>query len=64
MFSDDTKIKIPLLEIESINKKSNAKVFDNSINIQMKDGTSHFFTSFLYRDECYNLIMALLNKTQ
>ena len=33
MFGEDTKIKIPLNDIKSINKKSNAKVFDNSINI-------------------------------
>lgn len=61
-FGNKTKIKIPLKEIKSIVKQKNAVIFDNSIEILLKNGSSMFFTSFLNRNECFRLIAQMINK--
>lgn len=37
----------------------NAKIFDNSINITTVDRIEFFFTSFVYRDLCYDVLYTL-----
>ena len=56
-----TKLVIPLEDIESVNKKSNLKIFKNSIEIKTIK-TSLFFTSFLFRDKCYEILLAQINE--
>jgi hypothetical protein len=47
---------IPFKNILRLEKKYNAKVFDNSISIITKDDKEIFFTSFVYRDQAYDLM--------
>jgi len=54
-----TTLIIPLDKITSIEKKSNLKIFPNSIEITTDKGKL-FFTSFLFRNQCYNLIKTQL----
>ena len=54
-----TKLIIPLEKIKKVSKKSNLKIFQNSIEIETDKGVL-FFTSFLFRNQCYNLIMEQL----
>ena len=55
-----TKLIIPLKDIISISKKSNL-IFKNSIEIKTEKAAL-FFTSFLFRDSCYQLISSQLNE--
>eukprot|EP00892_Ulva_mutabilis_P009752 jgi/Ulvmu1/7149/UM034_0056.1 len=52
-----TVLTIKTNSIESIAPKSNL-LFPNSIEIIETDGTRHFFTSFLSRERCLDLIMS------
>lgn len=56
-----TKLIIPLEDIESVSKKSNLKIFKNSIEIKTIK-TSLFFTSFLFRDKCYEILSSQINE--
>jgi len=49
-------ISIPFHKIVSIKKERTALLFDNAISIQVEDGTIHFFSSFVHRDETFNLL--------
>lgn len=65
-FGKDTKIAIPLDHIKVLEKRVNAIFFDNSIAVITKDDSETFFTSFIQRDKCFELIKGLLegeNKT-
>ena len=59
-FGKDTKITIPLDDIMSLEKRVNAIFFDNSIAVITKDDKETFFTSFIQRDKCFEVIKALL----
>lgn len=50
IFGKETKIMIPLTNIQRIEKKTNVVVFSNSISIFTKEGREIFITSFVYRD--------------
>lgn len=50
-----TVLKIKISQIQSVVPKSNL-MFPNSIEIVEIDGTRHFFTSFLSRERCLELI--------
>ena len=52
----ETKFLIPFSDILKIEKKVNALVFDNSIQITTKDGKEIFFASFVYRDIAFDVI--------
>jgi hypothetical protein len=56
----ETKLIIPLIDIVKIDKKYNLKIFDNSILITTKN-SEMFFTSFVYRDNCFQIIKNLMN---
>ncbi|MCQ2815809.1 MAG: GRAM domain-containing protein, partial [archaeon] len=56
-----TILQIPFSEIKEITKKSNLKIFPNSIQIITCKGKLTF-TSFLARDKCFDLINETLNK--
>jgi len=60
LFGRATRLAIPLQDVQSIEKCYNAIVFDNSINIFTRDGQEIFFTSFVARDACYELIQDVL----
>lgn len=47
---------MPLGDIKNLEKKYNAKIFDNSIEIETTDGKMLFFTSFIYRDEAFDIL--------
>jgi hypothetical protein len=54
-----TKLRIPYDNIMKIEKAYNAKIFDNSIRITLKEENKRvFLTSFINRNNCYNLIVA------
>ncbi|EZG56858.1 GRAM domain protein [Gregarina niphandrodes] len=66
VFNDSTFISlIPTLvlfeyhEIVNITKRSNALVFNNSIEIELRDGTSYFFTSYVNREKAWALLMRM-----
>jgi hypothetical protein len=50
IFGKETKIMIPLTNVQRIEKKTNVMVFSNSISIFTKEGREIFITSFVYRD--------------
>lgn len=60
IFGKDTKVIIPLDRIKTIEKQYNAKIFDNSINFVTVEGVEFFFTSYVYRDQCFEMLTALL----
>ena len=51
-------------EIKSIKKAYNAGIFDNSLKLTLHDDTSYFFTSFISRDDCFELIRIQLEARQ
>jgi hypothetical protein len=58
-FFGTTKLIIPIEEIERVEKKYNLLIFDNSLQIVTKK-SKLFFTSFVSRDQCYNVISELV----
>jgi len=58
LFGKETKVCIPLWDIIEIKKAHNALIFDNSIIVKTKNA-DFFFTSFLSRDNAYNLLKIL-----
>ena len=56
-----TKMLIPMNDVLKIEKKYNCKIFDNSILITTKI-TELFFTSFVFRDKCYDIVFDLYQK--
>jgi hypothetical protein len=62
IFGKETKIVIPLNNLNSIEKKTNVKIFDNSLSIFTKEGKEIFFTSFMYRDHAYDTLRRALNR--
>eukprot|EP00921_Rhytidocystis_pertsovi_P009305 GHVQ01014980.1.p1 GENE.GHVQ01014980.1~~GHVQ01014980.1.p1 ORF type:complete len:767 (+),score=87.73 GHVQ01014980.1:177-2477(+) len=59
VFGGDTTVLFPLCDVRHIRKKVNALFFDNSIEFELMDGTTHFFATFLHRDKAYDFIYAL-----
>ncbi len=62
IFGKETKILIPYANINRVEKKNNVKVFANSISIFTKDEREIFITSFMFRDQAYELIVTQLDK--
>jgi len=62
IFGKETKYLVSFKNIQSIEKKYNAVVFDNSIGVVTKDKKGIFFTSFVYRDQAFTLIQNLLDQ--
>ena len=56
IFGKETRVQLHLNDIAKVEKRLNAKVFDNSIGIVTRDGKEFFFTSFVFRDIAYDLI--------
>jgi hypothetical protein len=52
----ETKIQVPLKNISKIEKKHNALIFDNSIKVTTKDNKTLFFTSFVHRDNAFDIL--------
>ena len=52
-FGKKTKLKINLSDIVMIEKGTTVNLFDNAIQITLKDNLKIFFTSFLTRDDCF-----------
>ena len=61
LFGEGTQKKIDLLNIKEMHKATNY-LFDNSIQIMLRDGSDMFLTSFINRDECYDLILEQLKR--
>jgi len=60
IFFTSTFLNIPKEEILKIEKKHNAKIFDNSIEITKKNLETVFLTSFVSRNQCYDLMVSYL----
>lgn len=56
IFGKETKIAIPFSNIQRLEKKSNVFVFPNSISVVTKEGKEIFITSFMYRDQAYEVM--------
>lgn len=57
LFGKSTKILIPFADIKQVEKQYNAMIFDNSILVKTRSPErSFFFTSFLQRDVCFDVI--------
>ena len=52
---------IAFSDIEHIEKRMTAMFIPNAIEIFLKDGTSHFFGSFVFRDNVYKILLALFS---
>lgn len=59
VFGYITKIIIPVSTVESISKEKTAKLFPNAIALQLLDGGTHQFGSFLSREMAYQLMSAI-----
>jgi hypothetical protein len=55
----NTMLNIPKDDIIKIEKRTNAKFFDNAIAFITKNGEL-FFASFMYRDQAFNLLNKIL----
>lgn len=55
----NTMLNIPKEDILKIEKRTNAKFFDNAIAFVTKNGEL-FFASFMYRDQAFNLLNKIL----
>ena len=53
-----TKFRLPYENMIDIQKAKNAKIFDNSIRIILSENKRVFLTSFINRNNCYNLMIA------
>jgi len=51
-----TDFLLPFRRIKTMKKDKSALVFDNAITIDDEDNVSSFFSSFMKRDETYNLL--------
>jgi hypothetical protein len=63
IFGKETKIAIPFSNIKRMEKKSNVFVFPNSISVVTKEGKEIFITSFVYRDQAYEVMHKQLEFT-
>ena len=63
-FGKETKIIIPVSKVVRIEKQYNAKIFDNSIKVTTAEGVDFFFTSYVYRDQCFDLMMSLIKSSK
>eukprot|EP00922_Rhytidocystis_sp_ex-Travisia-forbesii_P056550 GHVS01083693.1.p1 GENE.GHVS01083693.1~~GHVS01083693.1.p1 ORF type:complete len:855 (+),score=43.01 GHVS01083693.1:123-2687(+) len=59
LFGGDTTVLLSLREVVDIRKKVIGVFFDNSIEIELEDGTIYFFATFANRDKVYQLITDL-----
>lgn len=59
VFGNEEKIVIPIASIDSITKED-VMLIDTALCINIKNGRSYFFASYLHRDDCYNLINSLM----
>jgi hypothetical protein len=57
----ETIIVIPMEDINGMDKKINAKIFDNAITISTKKGDM-VFASIIGRDKCLDYLMKIKNK--
>eukprot|EP01114_Cavostelium_apophysatum_P015389 TRINITY_DN4178_c0_g1_i1.p1 TRINITY_DN4178_c0_g1~~TRINITY_DN4178_c0_g1_i1.p1 ORF type:complete len:482 (+),score=140.25 TRINITY_DN4178_c0_g1_i1:93-1538(+) len=54
-----TETVIPFRKVKEIRKDKNALIFDNALTVESDDGQSYFFSSFVHRDEVFNLLVYL-----
>eukprot|EP00922_Rhytidocystis_sp_ex-Travisia-forbesii_P056552 GHVS01083696.1.p1 GENE.GHVS01083696.1~~GHVS01083696.1.p1 ORF type:complete len:935 (+),score=95.64 GHVS01083696.1:246-3050(+) len=59
LFGTDTTVLFSLSEVAAVRKKVNAIFFDNSIEVELSDGTTYFFATFGNRDKAYQFISSL-----
>ena len=63
LFGKETKIKICYPEIHKIKKAVAALIFDTSLMIEMKNGNTLMFSSFISRNTCFDLIVDVMEQT-
>ncbi|CAJ0596371.1 unnamed protein product [Cylicocyclus nassatus] len=64
IFGWETNLVVPISEIRAITKERAAKIFPNSIQIEMKDESRHFFASFVNREKTLTVLRKVLEKVQ
>ncbi|KAK6725511.1 hypothetical protein RB195_004063 [Necator americanus] len=64
IFGWETNLVLPVSEVAAITKEKAAKIFPNSIQIEMKDETRHFFASFVNREKSLTVLLKVLEKVQ
>ncbi|RCN41770.1 GRAM domain protein, partial [Ancylostoma caninum] len=64
IFGWETNLVVPVSEIAAITKEKAAKIFPNSIQIEMKDETRYFFASFVNREKSLTVLLKVLEKVQ
>ncbi|CDW84713.1 UNKNOWN [Stylonychia lemnae] len=55
-FGSNTKIQFLLKEVKELEKQYSAMVFDNSMILKTIDNGEYFFSSYVNRDQCFDLI--------
>ena len=61
---EGTKFRIDFIDVKRASKAKNALIFDNSLEIVLKNGEKLFLTSFLTRDNAYRLILNQLRRVR
>ena len=61
MTKTQQKFLLPVTEIKLISRKATAWVFNNAIEIQMKDGRNFIFRTFMTRDSTFELLDKLIS---
>ncbi|KAG2379577.1 hypothetical protein C9374_006694 [Naegleria lovaniensis] len=59
IFGYKINLVIAFSDIKRIEKRMTAMIIPNAIEIFLKDNTSHFFGSFVFRDNVYKVLLAL-----
>ncbi|CAM9408655.1 unnamed protein product [Scytosiphon promiscuus] len=56
----DTKVVLRLSDVVSVEKASTLRIVSNALTFNKRDGESITLGSFLFRDDCYTLILRLV----
>ncbi|WKX88027.1 hypothetical protein Q1695_007995 [Nippostrongylus brasiliensis] len=64
IFGWETNLVVPLADVATITKEKAALIFPNSIQIEMKDESRHFFASFVNREKSMTVLQKVLEKTE
>ncbi|KAK6050796.1 GRAM domain protein [Cooperia oncophora] len=64
IFGWETNLVLPIAEVAAITKEKAALIFPNSLQIEMRDETKHFFASFVNREKSLTVLLKVLEKNQ
>ncbi|VDO25550.1 unnamed protein product [Haemonchus placei] len=64
IFGWETNLVLPIADVAAITKEKAALIFPNSLQIEMRDETKHFFASFVNREKSLTVLSKVLEKVQ